>query len=86
MEPPEQPEPLPPPGTFGPRREDHPGDRDGAPAIHDTDGQDDKPLPSRRRVNGQGQLRALPPPHHPSKQGGNASLDMQRLALRPPFA
>jgi hypothetical protein len=85
-QPTQQAQPFAAPGALGARGQDHPRHRDRTAAIDHADGQHHKALAQGCRVEGQCQLRALPPTDDPAQQGGKTRLDAQCLALGAPLA
>src|SRR2546429_60424 len=78
-------QPLPPPGMFGGGGQDDPDDWDSTAAIDHAEHQDGKAGAQGGRIEGQGQLGALPQAHDPGQQGQKAGLDAEGAAVRPAF-
>ena len=81
----QHPQPLAPPGALVASGQDGPGDRDGAAAIHHTDDQGDKAVAQAGRIDGQGELGALPQAHDPAQQRHEAGGHIEGRARAPRF-
>jgi len=78
---PQHAQPFAAPGALGARGQDHPRHGDGTAPIDHADGQDHKALPQGGGSDGQRQLWALPPAHHPAQRDRKTGLDVQDLTL-----